>query len=228
MKPEISTAVMIEGIRQIAGNGQSTSDNFLNLVADRIELLLASESGMSLELNSVRCALDIPPGESVQSGVVKELTRLNTEILALRSELAELQNQEPFMYGIMTPDGRAYFDEFCVCEDKGLLEDEIYYLNEDMADGEPKYSVVPLYAAPVPPAPTISFYRDGIETAAKWVDKQREAYDSEHGRHDPDTGTFEFGNDAQQEHSSTLVDIAEGIRALHPNAAAPQHKDGDA
>lgn len=68
------------------------------------------------------------------------------------------------------------------------------------------------------PAPVVSFYRDGIEAAAKWIDQQREAYDSEHGRHDPDTGSFEFGNDAQREYSSTLEELGEGIRGLHPNA----------
>ena len=74
-----------------------------------------------------------------------------------------------------------------------------------------------LYAAPQP-APVVSFYRDGIEAAAKWIDQQREAYDSERGWFDPDTGSFEFGNDAQREYSSTLEELAEGIRALHPNA----------
>lgn len=59
---------------------------------------------------------------------------------------------------------------------------------------------------------------DSIEAAAKWIDQQREAYDSEHGWSDPDTGAFEFGNDAQREYSSTLEELAEGIRALHPNA----------
>lgn len=68
------------------------------------------------------------------------------------------------------------------------------------------------------PAPVVTFYRDGIEAAAKWIDQQREAYDSEHGRHDMGTGFFEFGNDAQREYSSTLEELAEGIRALHPNA----------
>lgn len=75
-------------------------------------------------------------------------------------------------------------------------------------------------AHPAPSIPTVSFYRDGIEAAAKWVDAQREAYDNEHGRTDPDTGSFEFGNDAQLENSATLAEIAEGIRALHPNAAS--------
>lgn len=36
--------------------------------------------------------------------------------------------------------------------------------------------------------PVASFYRDGIVAAAAWVDKQREVYDNEHGRHDPGTG----------------------------------------
>ncbi|TCW07094.1 uncharacterized protein DUF551 [Raoultella sp. BIGb0138] len=74
------------------------------------------------------------------------------------------------------------------------------------------------------PAPVVTFYRDGIEAAAKWIDQQREAYDSEHGRHGPDTGSFEFGNDAQREYSSTLEELAEGIRGLHPNAGnSPVH-----
>ncbi|MGY9372525.1 hypothetical protein [Citrobacter pasteurii] len=73
----------------------------------------------------------------------------------------------------------------------------------------------PLYAAAQPS------YSHGIEAAAKWVDQQRESYDNEHGRRDNDTGSFEFGNDAQREYSDTLAEIAEGIRALHPNAGIP-------
>ncbi|WP_243216779.1 hypothetical protein [Klebsiella pneumoniae] len=81
------------------------------------------------------------------------------------------------------------------------------------------------------PAAVVTFYRDGIEAAAKWIDQQREAYDSEHGWSDPDTGAFEFGNDAQREYSSTLEELAEGIRALHPNAGmqpAPVVQDNSA
>ncbi|HIB9048880.1 TPA: hypothetical protein ACWYGP_003544 [Raoultella planticola] len=66
-------------------------------------------------------------------------------------------------------------------------------------------------------APVVTFYRDGIEAAAKWIDQQREAYDSEHGWSDPDTGSFEFGSEIKREYSSTLEELAEGIRALHPN-----------
>ena len=80
---------------------------------------------------------------------------------------------------------------------------------------------------PAQPAPVVTFYRDGIEAAAKWVDQQRESYDSEHGQHDTGTGFFEFGNDAQREYSSTLEELAEGIRALHPNAGnSPVIPDG--
>lgn len=74
---------------------------------------------------------------------------------------------------------------------------------------------------PEHPEPTISFYRDGIIAAAKWVENQRDAYDNEHGQSDPDTGAFEFGNDAQLEYSTTLSEIAEGIRSLHPTSAQP-------
>lgn len=74
---------------------------------------------------------------------------------------------------------------------------------------------------PEQPKPTISFYLDGIIAAAQWVEKQREAYDNEHGQHDSDTGFFEFGNDAQRDYSETLAEIAEGIRSLHPATAQP-------
>jgi len=83
-------------------------------------------------------------------------------------------------------------------------------------DGEPRLHIKEQ------PAPVVTFYRDGIEAAAKWIDKQREAYDSEHGWSDPDTGAFEFGNDIQRGYSSTLEELAEGIRALHPNAGNSQ------
>lgn len=77
------------------------------------------------------------------------------------------------------------------------------------------------------PAPVVTFYRDGIEAAASYLDQQREAYDSEHGWSDPDTGSFEFGSEIKREYSSTLEELAEGIRALHPNAGnSPAIPDG--
>ncbi|EDY6474781.1 DUF550 domain-containing protein [Salmonella enterica] len=79
-------------------------------------------------------------------------------------------------------------------------------------DGEPRLHIKEQ------PAPVVPFYRDGIEAAASWVDKQRQAFDNEHGRYDSDTGAFEFGNDAQRDYSDTLAELADGIRGLHLNA----------
>lgn len=64
----------------------------------------------------------------------------------------------------------------------------------------------------------VSFYRDGVVAAANYIDQQREAFDNEHGQRDPDTGSFEFGNLAAQEHSDTLAELAEGVRTLHDAA----------
>ncbi|WP_438436399.1 hypothetical protein [Kluyvera georgiana] len=76
--------------------------------------------------------------------------------------------------------------------------------------------------------PVITFYSEGIAAAANWVDQQRESYDNEHGRRDNDTGSFEFGNDAQRDYSDTLAEIAEGIRALHPSTSEQERrKAGD-
>lgn len=108
----------------------------------------------------------------------------------------------------------AYADSYRDMAKQGVESIPVWSVITDL-----ERNIAPLYAAP--PAPTVTFYRDGIEAAAAWVDQQRESYDSEHGRHDPGTGTFEFGNDAQRDYSATLEEIAEGIRGLHPNAAPP-------
>ena len=75
--------------------------------------------------------------------------------------------------------------------------------------------------------PVITFYSEGIAAAANWVDQQRESYDNEHGRRDNDTGSFEFGNDAQRDYSDTLAEIAEGIRALHPSTSEQERRKAD-
>ncbi|MGQ5289784.1 hypothetical protein ACULN0_10575 [Pectobacterium actinidiae] len=81
----MSTAVMIERLRALVPESQDGA--LLNQVANRIELLLAAESGMSREMACIRHALDIPPDQSVQSGVVNAFVRLNGETLGLRSRL---------------------------------------------------------------------------------------------------------------------------------------------
>ncbi|HII0590109.1 hypothetical protein [Salmonella enterica] len=107
---------------------------------------------------------------------------------------------------------------YAVCEVCGVLCNN---------PNHPQMAVAHEYSAQ--PVPIVSFYRDGIEASASWVDKQRQAFDNEHGRYDSDTGAFEFGNDdAQRDYSDTLAELADGIRGLHPNAGdnSPVTPDG--
>lgn len=89
MKSEMSTAVMIERLRALASESQ---DGLLSSAVSRIELLLAAESGMSREMACIRHALDIPPDQSVQSGVVDAFVRLNAKIQDLSGQLSKPGN----------------------------------------------------------------------------------------------------------------------------------------
>ncbi|MFY3333300.1 hypothetical protein ACOTEH_23755 [Achromobacter xylosoxidans] len=63
---------------------------------------------------------------------------------------------EPFMYGIMGPDGKAHLDEFCVSADPAELEQEVVaHMNEDHKGG--KYSVVALFTNAAPQASATAF-----------------------------------------------------------------------
>lgn len=63
---------------------------------------------------------------------------------------------EPFMYGIMGPDGKAHLDEFCVSADPAELEQEVVaHMNEDHKGG--KYSVVALFTNAAPQASAEAF-----------------------------------------------------------------------
>lgn len=53
--------------------------------------------------------------------------------------------QEPFMYGIQDPDGKAHYSEFCVAPDAADLFDELDGIDGDSNDG---YKIVALYTAP--------------------------------------------------------------------------------
>ncbi|AOE41259.1 hypothetical protein BEE12_16205 [Pantoea agglomerans] len=91
------------------------------------------------------------PGDSGFWGraAAKETIRAN---IAEEKLAALTANKEPFMYGIMTADGRPYFDEFCVSSDPALLEEEIKKWNEDLTDDEVQDRVVPLFTTPPAPA----------------------------------------------------------------------------
>lgn len=59
---------------------------------------------------------------------------------------------EPFMYGIMGPDGKAHFEEFCVSGDRSELQAEVVdHLNRDNPEDGP-YSVVALFRDAAPQA----------------------------------------------------------------------------
>lgn len=59
---------------------------------------------------------------------------------------------EPFMYGIMGPDGKAHFEEFCVSGDRSELQTEVVdHLNRDNPEGG-TYSVVALFRDAAPQA----------------------------------------------------------------------------
>lgn len=62
------------------------------------------------------------------------------------------------------------------------------------------------------------FQQPGLEAAARWIEKRREAFDAEFGQIDPETGTVEFGRgamaNAREDYSNELAELAEGIRGL--------------
>lgn len=64
---------------------------------------------------------------------------------------------QPFMYGIMGPDGKAHFEEFCVSGDRDELQAEVVdHLNRDNPEDGP-YSVVALFRDAAPHAGVEAF-----------------------------------------------------------------------
>lgn len=59
---------------------------------------------------------------------------------------APVQAQEPFMYGIMGPDGKAHIDENCVGPDAESLYSELNGMNDSPDAG---YAIVKLFTAPM-------------------------------------------------------------------------------
>lgn len=86
----LSTTQLIEAMRTVAVAADTEQGREkLNAIANRMEMLVAANAGMDLQLNSIRSALNIPVNTSVQAGVIAETSRLNDEVLSLRSELSE-------------------------------------------------------------------------------------------------------------------------------------------
>lgn len=64
------------------------------------------------------------------------------------NDLPDLLHPRPFMYGIRTPDGTAWLDEYCVDRDRDELESgQVAALNEGAEDGDGRYEAVALYTA---------------------------------------------------------------------------------
>nr|WP_241181993.1 DUF550 domain-containing protein [Klebsiella grimontii] len=155
-------------------------------------------------------------------GPVGPLKHLSKEALEAAAEPGDLSERADMQFLLWDAQRRAGITDEQITQ--AMIEK--LAVNKQREWPEPKEGEPRLHIKEQP-APVVTFYRDGIEAAAKWIDKQREAYDSEHGWSDPDTGAFEFGNDAQRGYSSTLEELAEGIRALHPNAGnSPAIPDG--
>lgn len=51
----------------------------------------------------------------------------------------------PALYCIVDPDGVPYMSELCVATEPSVLEDEVAAMNDDLEDGESKYTVQPLF-----------------------------------------------------------------------------------
>ncbi|MNU79248.1 hypothetical protein D3C71_688590 [compost metagenome] len=66
------------------------------------------------------------------------------------------------------------------------------------------------------PAPHLVGIEEGIERAARYIEKQRDDYVQEFGNYDPSTGATEFST-AGEEYLSTLEELIDGIRALGTN-----------
>jgi hypothetical protein len=75
---------------------------------------------------------------------------------------------EPFMYGIMGPDRKAHFEEFCVSGDRSELQTEVVdHLNRDNPE-DGTYSVVALFREPAPQA-SEAVPRAGYAGVTVWI-----------------------------------------------------------
>jgi hypothetical protein len=79
-------------------------------------------------------------------------------------EKAIQTNVEPFMYGIIGPDGKPHFSELCVSGNAGDLVEEVEYLNTDEGGGyrEVALYLVPAYSAIDMGTAAAGGFRDGL------------------------------------------------------------------
>ncbi|CAB3850558.1 hypothetical protein LMG26846_01971 [Achromobacter insuavis] len=78
---------------------------------------------------------------------------------------------QPFMYGIMGPDGKAHFEEFCVSGDRDELQAEVVdHLNRDNPEDRP-FSVVALFRDAAPKASAEDVRNAALEEAARMMEQ---------------------------------------------------------
>jgi hypothetical protein len=88
-----------------------------------------------------------------ENGVTLLMYEAHKALSKLRAPVAG----EPFMYGIMGPDGKAHFEEFCVSGDRDELQAEVVdHLNRDNPEDGP-YTVVALFRDAAPQASAEAF-----------------------------------------------------------------------
>ncbi|WP_063584279.1 hypothetical protein [Achromobacter ruhlandii] len=88
-----------------------------------------------------------------RSPVMDDVVRIRVALDECSAALASAPVAgEPFMYGIMGPDGKAHFEEFCVSGDRNELQAEVVdHLNRDNPE-DGSYSVVALFRDAAPQA----------------------------------------------------------------------------
>ena len=57
-------------------------------------------------------------------------------------------------------------------------------------------------------------FTQGIDAAAKMLDKMADDYSRAHAIQDPDTGVYEFGRGAKEDYYNTLRELADDIRSI--------------
>lgn len=113
---------------------------------------LSKQAKYSLIAPAPKQAISVKP-ETILA-IAEAFRSLEQRAEAAEAKLAELEKQaseqKPFLYGIMTANGDAHFEDFCISSDPGLLEDVIWEWNNTLADNEPKNRVVALFTRPAP------------------------------------------------------------------------------
>ena len=132
------------------------------------------------------------------------------DLVAMARELQERRaaDKNYFMFGIATPEGNAYLEEFCVSSDRGLMEDEVAALNDTFDTNG--YRVVALYTAlPLTDSERVELQeRRKVVSAEPVAVNDDMAYAFHHALSDSSLGADE------------VEEIKSGLRAAFANVAA--------